>query len=119
MARPSKPANCYTCRAKRAGNAGSPSSAYCESCQPVNPHPVIGNAWLCPVCRVNFGTLGGFDAHQLVDQSAPRSVTCTDPGGLGLIQDDRGVFQTAAGLGRRERSRGLTPGTRWARSEAV
>jgi hypothetical protein len=120
MARPAGTADCYTCGVNLAGNAvGGPSSAFCSSCQPRDQRPVIGSAWMCAVCGVNFGTLRGFDAHQAVDYSAPRAVTCLDPAALGLIRDDRGVFQTPAGLARRERSRGLVPGRPWAALEPV
>jgi hypothetical protein len=114
VARPARVAACYTCGSNPAGNAvGGPNSAYCESCQPVNPHPVIGTAWLCPVCKEAFGRLKDADGHQVINNEAPRSVTCKDPGGLGLSQDERGVWQTSAGLSRRERARGMAPGRRW------
>lgn len=55
----------------------------------------------CALCHQTFGTLEDFDGH-LIRQ--PRSVSltgCRTPVSLGLVQDDRLVWRTPAGLARR------------------
>jgi hypothetical protein len=80
------------------------------------PNPV-GIECHCAACHRTFGNLSLFDAHQDVDYSRTPAVVCLDPatmrvslggsaspGGDVPVQDDRGVWHTPAGLGRRQRN---------------
>lgn len=55
----------------------------------------------CALCRVVFGTLTGFDAHQIRDY--PR-ITCKTPVSMGYVLDGRGVWRTPEGNAQRDRN---------------
>jgi hypothetical protein len=65
---------------------------------------IHGGANGCAACGHQFGSLAQFDAHQAVDYSQRRAVTCTEPSILGLVRDVNGVWQTPEGLANRERT---------------
>ena len=65
---------------------------------------VHGNANGCAACGHTIGALAMFDAHQDVDYTQPRAVTCRPPSALGLVQDVNGVWQTPEGLANHERA---------------
>jgi hypothetical protein len=65
---------------------------------------IHGKANGCAACGHQFGSVGMFDAHQDVDYTQPRAVTCREPFTLGLVQDVNGVWQTPEGLANRERA---------------
>lgn len=72
----------------------------------------------CARCHQTFGGMGLFDAHQDVDHDREPPVICRDPSGirvditgrvvrsgtLSLVQDERGVWQSPAGMSRRQRT---------------
>lgn len=59
----------------------------------------------CARCHNSFGSLEQFDRHQDVDYRRRPAVLCAAVGGLGLIQDGRGTWQTPEGLKARLQSR--------------
>jgi hypothetical protein len=80
--------------------------------------PIHGNSNGCAACGEQFGALAQFDAHQDVDYERDRAVICRPPAGLGLVQDDRGVWQTPEGLARREMDRARLAGMASSRPRA-
>lgn len=79
-----------------------------------------GSECHCAACHLTFGTLTLFDAHQTVDYDRRPPVICraaesmrvspaglpvpAGSGGLALVRDARGTWQTPAGLAARQRS---------------
>jgi hypothetical protein len=79
----------------------------------LHPEGPRGTEHLCGSCGQCFGSLRLFDAHQDVDYRRTPPVRCRDPRELRvnaesipvaegdpLVQDDRGTWQTPAGLAR-------------------
>lgn len=58
----------------------------------------------CALCGSVFGTLTGFDAHQVRDYSATPPITCKAPDSLGYVLDERGVWRTPEGRAQRDRN---------------
>jgi hypothetical protein len=48
----------------------------------------------CATCGEVYGTLGSFDAHQVIDYKQRPPVTCLRPEDLGLVRDARGVWRS-------------------------
>ena len=66
---------------------------------------IHGTANGCAACGQQFGALAQFDAHQDVDYDREPVLICRAPATMGLILDDRGVWQTPKGLVVREAHR--------------
>lgn len=66
---------------------------------------IHGTANGCASCGHQFAALAQFDAHQDIDYDRDPVLICHWPTDLGLVQDDRGVWQTPEGLVRREANR--------------
>lgn len=65
---------------------------------------VYGKANGCARCQQSFRSLESFDRHQDVNYDRADAVQCRAPASIGLVQDDRGVWQTPAGLAALERA---------------
>lgn len=66
---------------------------------------IHGAANGCASCGHQFASLEKFDAHQNIDYERDPVLICHWPTDLGLVQDDRGVWQTPEGLARQEADR--------------
>jgi hypothetical protein len=63
----------------------------------------LSNGFGCALCAAVFGTLTGFDAHQVRDYDATPPITCRDPAEMGYVLDAKGIWRTPEGRANRDR----------------
>jgi hypothetical protein len=68
-----------------------------------SPGPMSGG-YGCGRCREVFGTVTGFDAHQVRRYNTRDPVTCKPAPFRGYVRDERGIWRTPEGRAQRDRN---------------